>query len=661
MGSERRKDEKQEHAPLIRQLTSLRKGTQARYQAFGAQTLRVLLLILLVVSAAGAVLHGIIGPAGWRLDSLDLAIASSVLLAWMLNVLLSGTRLYEASTTVSVIVSVAAILAFTVLNQAVSGAYLLLIPIMISGLFLSVRVTALLSLATMGVLYTIPALVPPISILDLLLGPIAVLSICYSLLLMLLRQRDQIEQRSLAASERVQIRAQEEIKERHEFEQRLIQNAFRDPLTGLPNKALFLDRLRGALLRQARFGQMMSAVMLLDLDDFKDVNDALGHTAGDELLLLIAERLESSLREVDTIARFGGDEFAVLVESIAGVLDAQRAADRMLACLEAPFHVDGKMMHASGSVGVVITWSDYDADAPEDVLRDADIAMYRAKGKGGASSQIFELAMRDQVIVRKEFENELRGALDRREFVLHYQPISSMSTGAIVGFEALLRWKHPVRGMVSPGEFIPIAEATGLIIPIGRWVFHQACWQSRRWQSLETAPKGLCMSVNFSLIQFQQPGFVDLLTDALQDLGVDARLVNVEITESMLGDDPERLLDCLSRLKNFGMGVHLDDFGTGYSSLSQIRELPVDSIKIDRSFVQGLSLHNDHLEITKSIVTMAHKVGLSVIAEGIETAEQFATLRRLGADFGQGFYLSRPYPAEVVEARLLRPPAKVYP
>jgi diguanylate cyclase (GGDEF)-like protein len=658
MGSESRKTEGR-HSRLIHQLANLQRGAQAHYQAYGARTLRALLLILLAVSAVSALLHGIMRPAGWHLDAVDLAIASSVLIAWLLNLLLSGTRLYRASTALSIIVSVGAILGFTILNRAVAGAYLLLIPVMISGIFLSVRVTALIALATAGVLYSIPILVPQISILDLLFGPIAVLSICFSLLLMLLRQRERIEQRSLAASERIQLEAQEEIKERHEFEQRLIQNAFRDSLTGLPNKALFLDRLRGALLRQRRFGEMMSAVMLLDLDDFKDVNDALGHSAGDDLLMRIAERLDASLREVDTISRLGGDEFAILVEGIADMRDAQRIADRLLRSLECPFYVDGEQVHISASLGIVMAWSDYDPQAAEDVLRDADIAMYRAKGKGG-SFEFFEMPMRDQLIVRKEFERHLRGALDRGEFALHYQPISSMSTGAIVGFEALLRWQHPERGLVSPAEFIPIAEATGLIVPIGHWVFRQACLQAKRWRSLSAAPQNLTMSVNFSITQFQQAGFVELLAVALRELGIDGKVINVEITESMLGDDPQRVLKCLSQLKALGMHVHLDDFGTGYSSLSQIRELPVDSIKIDRSFVQGLSVHNDHLELTKSIISMGHKVGLEIIAEGIETADQLATLRRLGADFGQGFYLSRPCPPEVIEAQLVRQPTKVY-
>lgn len=645
----------------MHQLANLQRGAQAHYQAYGVRTLRALLLILLVVSAVSALLHGMLRPTGWHLDAADLAIASSVLVAWLLNLLLSGTRLYRASTAFSVIVSVGAILAFTVLNRGVAGAYLLLIPVMISGIFLSARLTALIALATMSVLYSIPVLIPQISILDLLFGPIAVLSICFSLLLMLLRQREHIEARSLAASEQIQHRAQQEIKERHLFEQGLIQNAFRDPLTGLPNKALFLDRLRGALLRQRRFGQMISAVMLLDLDDFKDVNDALGHSSGDALLTRIAERLDRSLRDVDTIARLGGDEFAILVEGIADMRDAQRVADRVLLSLEPPFQMDAQPVHVSASIGIVIAWSDYDPEAAEDVLRDADIAMYRAKEDSGRSSQIFELPMRNQLIVRKEFENHLRGALDRREFVLHYQPISSMSTGAVVGFEALLRWQHPERGLVPPAEFIPIAEATGLIVPIGHWVFQQACLQVKRWTRLEAAPRNLTMSVNFSITQFRQPEFVDLLAAALRGLGVEASLINVEVTESMLGDDPERVLECLSQLKALGMRVHLDDFGTGYSSLSQIRELPVDSIKIDRSFVYGLSGDNEHLELTKSIISMGHKVGLEIIAEGIETAEQLATLRRLGADFGQGFFLSRPYPAEVIEARLVRQPTKVYP
>jgi Amt family ammonium transporter len=362
--------------------------------------------------------------------------------------------------------------------------------------------------------------------------------------------------------------------------------------------------------------------------------------------------LEAGLRDVDTLARFGGDEFAVLVESISTIRDAEQVAERILTSLERPFYVNERVLHVTASIGIVITWSDYAPGAAEDILRDAEIAMYRAKEQGGSIYQIFERPMRDQLILRKQIEDELRNAIRAEQFVLHYQPIFSLLAGAVVGFEALIRWEHPERGLISPAEFIPIAEATGMIVSLGRWIFRQACQQAKAWEREAVAPQGFRMSVNFSPIQFKQADFVPSFTEALREDGIDASRINVEITENVLSDDQEHIIGCLTQLMALGMHVHLDDFGTGYSSLSQIGRLPIHAIKIDRSFVNALEVNADRVELTRSIITMGHNMGLEIIAEGIETKGQLETLRRLGADYGQGYYLSRPHPAEVISAHM---------
>lgn len=651
MGSEGRKP-KRRSIPLFRRLTSVQEGMQAHYEAHGARALRALLLILLLVSALLAVMGGVAKPPHWELDVIDLALAASVLAGWLLSFLLSGTSLYRAVTAFSVVVSVAAILALTALNGNIVIAYFLVIPLMISGLFLSARFTALVALASMGGMYTLPVISPNLSILNLIIGPIGVLSIAFSLLLMLLRQRDSIEDTGRAAEARIRQQAQDEIEARQRVEQRLIENAFADPLTGLPNKAVFADRMEQALLRGRRFGQAICAVMLMDIDNFKDINDSLGHGTGDELLNRVADRLNDNLRPGDTLARFGGDEFALLLESITDTREAEGKAERILESLRRPFYVNEQVLHISASIGIAITWSDYATDESEEILRDAEIAMYRAKEQGGSAYRIFQSPMREQLILRKQIEDHLRKAIQREQFTLHYQPISVISTGAIVGFEALVRWEHPERGLVSPAEFIPIAEATGMIVPIGRWVFRRACQQAREWRRRGVVPQGARMSVNFSPLQFKQIDFVSSLSQALQEDGLDGSLVNVEITENVLSDDPEHIIGCLTQLMALGMQVHLDDFGTGYSSLSQISQLPIHAIKIDRAFVGNLEIDEDQVELTRSIITMGHNVGLEIIAEGIETERQLEILRRLGADFGQGYYLSRPYPAEVIGAQM---------
>ncbi|MFQ5857552.1 MAG: putative bifunctional diguanylate cyclase/phosphodiesterase, partial [Anaerolineae bacterium] len=439
-----------------------------------------------------------------------------------------------------------------------------------------------------------------------------------------------------------------DITDRKRAEEQLLHDAFHDALTGLPNRALFVDRMIQAIERAKRHEEYMFAVLFLDLDRFKVVNDSLGHTIGDELLIAIARRLEVCLRAIDTVARLGGDEFVLLVEDIEDVSDATRVAERVQEELRLPFNLHGHEVFTTASIGIVLSTTGY--DRPEEILRDADIAMYRAKVRGKARYELFDTAMRDRAVARLELETELRRAIERQEFRVHYQPIVSLAAGRIAGFEALLRWQHPERGLVSPGEFIPVAEETGLIIPIGQWVLREACQQMRDWQVQFPGGPPLTISVNLFRRQFQQPDLVEQVEQILQETGLDARSLRLEITESVIMENTESATAMLSQLKAMGVQVQMDDFGTGYSSLSYLNQFPIDTIKIDRTFVSKMGVDGNHSGIVHTMLTLARDLGMDTIAEGVETAEQLAYLKELECEYGQGYHLSKPLDSEAAEA-----------
>ena len=434
--------------------------------------------------------------------------------------------------------------------------------------------------------------------------------------------------------------------------------ALQDPLTKLPNRRLFQNRLTLALQRAERHSGYLCALLYLDLDDFKTINDSLGHQAGDELLVGVSNRLQTSLRRTDAISRFpggedlvvrlGGDEFAILLEEINNASDALRVADRIEENFHAPFSVRGKDLSVTASIG--ITTSAGPHQTPEGMLRDADTAMYRAKVAGRGKRVVFDEAMHHRAVERLQLESELRKAIERNEFVLHYQPIVSLPYKRITGFEALLRWQSPLRGLVAPMVFIPVAEETGLIVPIGAWVLREACTQLSEWhRRLGYDPK-LTMSVNLSARQFLQPKLANTVAEVLRDTELQGQNLCFELTESVAMADPEHTRRTLEELQAFGVRLSIDDFGTGYSSLEQLHQLSADVLKVDRNFVAGMATNERNQKIVKTIINLAHNLGIHVVAEGAETAEQLSILNGMGCDSVQGFVFSRPLEPEQLEA-----------
>jgi diguanylate cyclase (GGDEF)-like protein/PAS domain S-box-containing protein len=432
------------------------------------------------------------------------------------------------------------------------------------------------------------------------------------------------------------------ITERKEAEQALMRRAFYDPLTGLPNRALVLDRLAHAL-RRARRRDHVFAVLFLDLDRFKDINDSLGHLVGDQFLIAIARRLETCLRPGDTVARLGGDEFVILLEPIVDLHDALTVADRILKDLPAPVILQGQEVFTTTSIGIAPVSPEY--DSPEDLLRDADTAMYRAKESGRARSMVFDPSMHAHVVRRLQVETDLRRAVERQEFRVLYQPIVSLAGGRITGFEALVRWLHPQRGLLPPAEFVSAAEDNGLIVPIGLWVLRESCRQAREWQSRFPLQPSLAISVNISARQLAQADFLRQVGHVLQETGLDANTLTLEVTESALMQNFNASAALLAEMKALRIQLNLDDFGTGYSSLTHLHRFPVGVLKIHHSFVGRLDASPEHEEIVRTIITLAKNLRMNAVAEGVETAEQLRRLRALQCGFAQGYYFSPPLEA----------------
>jgi len=426
-----------------------------------------------------------------------------------------------------------------------------------------------------------------------------------------------------------------------------------DPLTGLPNRLLFIDRVGRLIKHTKRRKDQLFAVLFMDLDGFKMVNDSMGHLAGDQLLLGVANRLEKCLRSTDTVARLGetftvarlgGDEFTVLLDDIKDPSDAKSAADRMMKALVPPFILGGKEVFTSVSIGIALSNVGY--EQPEEMLRDADTAMYRAKSLGKARYEVFDADMRASVMARLQLETDMRRALERGEFRNFYQPIVALASGEIAGFEALLRWEHPTRGLLGPGEFIPVAEETGLIRELGWWNLREACRQISKWRAGTSAHRHLTISVNLSAKQFLQPRLVEDIGKLLAELSLPPEALKLEITESTVMGDPTAAVEMLQHIKSLGIQLAIDDFGTGYSSLSYLHRFPLDTLKIDRSFISDMGNDGEGMEIARTILPMANNLRLDVVAEGVETIQQVALLKKLHCKYGQGFYFSRPLSAE---------------
>jgi diguanylate cyclase (GGDEF)-like protein/PAS domain S-box-containing protein len=442
------------------------------------------------------------------------------------------------------------------------------------------------------------------------------------------------------------------INERKILESKLTHQAFHDSLTGLANRVLFRDRVEHALLRAKR-QKLSIAVLFLDLDNFKNINDTLGHAVGDELLTVIAESLENSVREIDTVARLGGDEFAILLEESVQPLDSVTVAKRILEKVQRVFTLQDKDVPVGLSIGIAV--SDQSLESADDLLRNADVAMYIAKERGKGQYAMFETELHNIFLSQIELEADLRKAIDNQEFRLLFQPLVNLETSQILGVEALIRWHHPTRGVIAPPAFIPLSESTGLIIPIGRWVLEQAC---RQLAKISARDKELSVTVNISGKQLQYAGFVDETIEIIKNSGVNPYHIILEITESQMIQNMQTTHKRLCQLKAFGVRLALDDFGTGYSSLNCLHQFPIDILKIDKSFVDGISDGTETAAVAKTIIALSDALKLKTIAEGIEKPEQVQTLLDFGCKFGQGFYFAKPIDEFRLEEMLQRNHAK---
>src|SRR5688500_7947611 len=430
------------------------------------------------------------------------------------------------------------------------------------------------------------------------------------------------------------------LSDREVREQRLRHESVHDPLTGLPNRTLFMRRLSDATHRARRGHDGVFAVLFLDVDGFKLVNDSMGHHVGDEMLVSIARRLEGCVRGGDIVARLGGDEFAILLERIIDVRDAAMVAERVQEALHTPLSIGGYEHATSASIGVAL--SSGASEQPEYVLRSADIAMYRAKNSGRGRYEMFDRAMHAEALTRLQIETDLRHAFERNEFFLHYQPIVSLADGRIIGAEALIRWRHFERGIVSPATFVPVAEDTGLVVPLGRWVLREACRQAREWQSRAAAGEHFSISVNLSVREFAQQDLVKAVASILEETELPPQALRIEITESAIIGQKHPAIETVEQLRALGVAIHLDDFGTGYSALSYLHRLPLDAVKVDRAFTASIDTEERPLHVVRAIISLAHAIGLEVVAEGVANLRQLELLREMKCDLAQGFIFSRP-------------------
>ncbi|MCM0588883.1 MAG: EAL domain-containing protein [Gloeotrichia echinulata IR180] len=432
---------------------------------------------------------------------------------------------------------------------------------------------------------------------------------------------------------------QREVRSREQLQGQLLEIALHDSLTGLPNRVLFIQRLAKALNNAHQRSNYQFALLYLDCDRFKVVNDSLGHLVGDELLIAIARRLEASLTPVDTLARLGGDEFGILLENLPDISAVIEVAERILQQLSLAFKLSRYDVFMNASIGIV--WGNRDYDRPEYLLRDADTAMYRAKAQGKASYHVFVPAMYQEAIQLLELENDLRRAITRQEFLVYYQPMVSLTTGRIAGFEALVRWQHPSRGLIYPVDFIPVAEETGLIHAINSWVLHSACKQLRLWQHDPAIPETLTISVNLSARLFYQPNLIAIIDHIIEETQINPANLELEITESVIMENSHVIKTIIKQLQQRNIKLIMDDFGTGYSSLSYLHSFPLNALKIDKSFVHRMQENQNHMGLVPAIISIANSMGMRVIAEGVETKEQLDQLRSLNCDFAQGHLFAK--------------------
>jgi diguanylate cyclase (GGDEF)-like protein len=443
-----------------------------------------------------------------------------------------------------------------------------------------------------------------------------------------------------------------EITDRKALEERLAHQAFHDSLTNLPNRYLFMERLEQALRHTRRERSRKVAVLFMDLDNFKVINDSLGHEVGDMLLRGIGERLRGELRPEDTLARLGGDEFAVLIEKGGAPSDVAKVAERIVECFREPFGVDGREITIVPSIGIALGSAGYETS--EDLLRNADTAMYQAKGQD-AGYKVFDPNMYEQALRRLKLESDLRRAIEDEEFVVHYQPMVDLRSGEVRRLEALVRWEHPEQeGLLSPSQFISVAEEAGLVVPIGKWVLEQACRKVQEWQREHPRIPPLVMCVNLSARQLQHSSVVQIVGETLEETGLDPHCLSLDITESVYIEALREHTAALDELKRMGVHISIDDFGTGYSSLSYLKRLPADTLKIDKSFVKGMGDDAKDRAIVQMMIDLAHTLEMEVVAEGVESEGQAQQLKEMGCDLGQGFHFAEPLPPEAASEFLAR-------
>jgi len=464
------------------------------------------------------------------------------------------------------------------------------------------------------------------------------------------------EVRIVATTENEVLAIIRNVTKRKLLEIQLLHDALHDALTGLPNRNLFMNRLTHVVDLAKRRNDYLFAVLFIDLDRFKVINDSLGHIIGDQLLVAISSKLKACLRPGDTVARLGGDEFAILLEDINSINDATLIAERIQQELLLPLNLDGHEVFTTASIGIVSSAIRY--ERPEELLRDADTAMYHAKSLGKSRYELFDSTMHARVVALLQLENDLRRAVERQEFQIYYQPIVSLTTGKIAGFEALVRWQHPEHGLVSPDAFIQLAEETGLILPIGEWILYEACQQAQLWQALCPEQPPLTISVNISSKQFSQPNLAKQIGQILRQTKLQPSSLKLEITESIIMENTKLTKAAIEDLKALNIHLCLDDFGTGYSSLSYLHSFPVDTLKADRSFISAMDISNENssLNITRTIMMLAHNLGINVVAEGVETAKQLMQLKALKCQFAQGYFFSKPLAREEAEALIISEP-----
>lgn len=431
-----------------------------------------------------------------------------------------------------------------------------------------------------------------------------------------------------------------DVSDRKRTEEKLAYDAVHDSLTGLPNRKKLMERLETSIKKSKNVPSTSFAILFVDIDRFKVINDSLGHQAGDELLLKVTNKLRSLIRPSDMVARLGGDEFVILLENICDRDQATQIAQRLLVQLQHPIKIAGEEIYSSVSIGIATSMAGY--DKPEDIVRDADMAMYRAKLNGKSRYEIFDSSIHLGAVSQMQIEMDLRRACENNEFALHYQPIVSLISEDIIGFEALVRWNHPTRGLVPPSDFIPVAEETGIILPLGNWILHEACRQMQEWKENYSQPKDLIVSVNLSARQLEQIDLAEQISDVLRETGFDPNCLRLEITESVIMNNAEQAVITVNQLRGLGVRVSIDDFGTGYSSLSYLHRFPVDTLKVDRSFINRIGIDGENAEIVQTIITLAYNLNMDVVAEGVETLEQLNFLRQVNCSYGQGYYYSKP-------------------